>query len=93
MKVAVDVPEPGAAIVFLLKLTVTPEGWPEADKAIDELKLPVAAVVMVEVPLLPSATESEVGEAPIVKFAGPVTVRLTVVVCVTLPPIPVTVIG
>jgi len=93
VKVAVDVPEPGAEMVLLLKLTVTPEGWPDADKAMEELKLPVAAVVMVEVPLLPSATESEVGEAPMVKFAGPLMVRLTVVVCVTLPPMPVTVIG
>jgi len=29
----VDVPEPGAGMDVGLKLTVTPEGWPVADKA------------------------------------------------------------
>ena len=36
--VIVDVPEPGAAMDVGLKLTVTPDGWPLADKAIAELK-------------------------------------------------------
>lgn len=40
-----DWPEPGAAIEDGLKLTVTPEGWPVADKVIAELKPPEACVV------------------------------------------------
>ena len=59
----VDVPEPGAAMDVGLKLTVTPDGWPLADKAIAELKPPETAVVIVEVPELPLATVSEVGDA------------------------------
>lgn len=62
-----DVPEPGAAIEAGLKLTVTPDGWPEADKAIAELNPPETAVVIVEEPLPPCTTETEPGEAEIVK--------------------------
>ena len=36
--VIVEWPDPGAAMVVGLKLTVVPEGTPEADKLIDELK-------------------------------------------------------
>ena len=93
VRVTVDVPEPGAAMVVLLKLTVTPEGWPDADKPMAEPKEPDAAVVIVDVPLLPRATETAVGEAEMVKLAGPTTVRLSVVVWVIPPPIPVMVIG
>lgn len=91
----VDVPEPGAAMDEGLKLTVTPEGWPVADKAIAELKPFSAAVVIVEVPELPLTTVIAVGDAVMVKLAlaGAVTVRVTVDVCVTPPPVPVTVIG
>ena len=64
--VIVDVPEPGAAMEVGLKLMVTPDGWPLADKATAELKLLRALVVMVEVPLFPCSTESEAGEAEIV---------------------------
>jgi hypothetical protein len=66
--VMVEVPEPGAAIEVGLKLTVTPVGWPVADKAIAESKPSKMAVVIVDVPLLPCTTETEVGEAEIVKF-------------------------
>jgi len=48
-------------------------------------------VLMVVVPLDPCTTETEVGEADIVK-AGAVTVRVTEEVCVMPPPVPVTVI-
>jgi hypothetical protein len=89
----VEVPEPGAAIEVLLKLAVTPVGRPDADKPIAELKEPEMAVVIVDVPWLPCATETAVGEAEIVKLAGPVTVRLIVVVWVIPPPIPVIVMG
>jgi len=66
--VMVDVPFPGAAMEAGLKLTVTPVGWPDADNAMAELKLPEIVVVMVEVPLLPCATETVVGEAEMVKL-------------------------
>ena len=49
--------------------------------------------MIVELVDLPHITRSEVGEALMLKFAGAVTVRVTVVCCVTLPPVPVTAIG
>ena len=61
--VAVDVPEPGAAMEDGLKLTVTPVGCPLAVKPIAASNPPETAVVMVEVPLLPTTTETDVGEA------------------------------
>jgi hypothetical protein len=67
--VMVEEPEPGAAIDDGLKVTVTPAGWPLADKAIAELKPPATLVEMVEVPELPAATETEVGEAEMLKEA------------------------
>ena len=91
--VIVEDPEPGAAIEVGLKLTVTPLGWPVADNAIAELNPPETAVVIVDVPLKPWATETEPGEGEMVKVAPEVTVKVTVVVCVTPPPVPVTVIG
>jgi len=67
VKVAVDVPDPGNAIDVGLNPTVTPVGWPVADRAIAESNPPETAVVMVEVPLLPTTTETDVGEAERVK--------------------------
>lgn len=67
MKVAAEVPEPGAAMEVGLKLTVTPAGAPDAVRATAELNPPETVVVMVEVPLLPAATETEAGEAEMVK--------------------------
>ena len=67
-RVKVEVPEPGAAIDVGLKVAVTPVGWPVADSAMDASNPPEMAVVMVEVPLLPWATETEVGEAEMLKF-------------------------
>jgi hypothetical protein len=66
----VEVPEPGAAIDVGLNLTLTPVGWPVADKAIAESKPSETAVVIVEVPLFPRTTETEVGEAEIVIGVG-----------------------
>ena len=66
----VEVPEPGAAMEVGLKVTVTPVGWPEADKAIAELNPPETAVVIVDVPLLPCTTETEAGEAEMVKLGA-----------------------
>ncbi len=91
--VTVEVPEPGALIDVRLKLTVTPEGWPEAESEIEELNDPETAVVTVDVPLLPRATDTAVGDAEIVKFFGAATVKLNTVVCVMPPPTPVIVMG
>ncbi len=87
-------PEPGAAMEVGLKLTVTPVGWPVADKAIAELKPPETAVVIDRIAAVALITESEVGEAEMVKApaVGAVTVSDTVAVCVIPPPVPVTVI-
>ena len=45
VSVKFDVPEPGAAMEVGLKLPVTPEGRPVADKATAALKPPETAVV------------------------------------------------
>jgi hypothetical protein len=89
--VIVELPEPGAAIEAGLKETVTPAGWPVADSAMAELKPPETAVVIVELPAAPLAIDTALGDAEMVKFgvATAVTVRLTVVVWVVLPPTPV----
>ena len=43
----VDVPKPGAAMVAGVKLTLTPDGRPDADSAIAELKLPITVIAYV----------------------------------------------
>ena len=48
--VMVELPEPGAGIGLGLKLTVVPDGTPEADKVTALLKPPLTAVVIVDVP-------------------------------------------
>jgi hypothetical protein len=92
--VTVDVPEPGTAMDVGLKLTVTPAGWPLAVKATAESKPPETVVVTLEVPLLPRTTETELGDAEIVKLglAEAVTFSETLAVSVVLPEVPVTVI-
>lgn len=63
---------------------------------IAESKLPSAAVVIANVALAPWATLIDAGDALMVKSAlttDETTVRLIVVVCVTPPPTPVTVIA
>lgn len=57
----VDVPAP--VMDDGVKLTVTPEGCPEAVKLIAELKPPVTVLVIVELPLLPCTIVTEDGEA------------------------------
>ena len=91
--VIVELPPPGAAIVLGLKLTVVPLGAPVADRLMALLNPPLTAVVMVEVPELPAATLTEVGELASVKLGGAVTVRVTVALCWIPPPFPVIVIG
>ena len=93
VKVNVDVPEPGAAMDVGLKAAVTPVGRPDADSAIAESKPPETVVVMVEVPVAPWTTETEVGEAASVNAGtgADVTVSEIVAVCVMLSPVPLTV--
>ena len=62
--VMIEVPAP--VIEAELKLTVTPVGWPVADKVMAESKPPVTLLLMVDFPELPCATETEAGAAPIV---------------------------
>jgi hypothetical protein len=66
--VMVEVPEPGAGIVAGVKLTVTPVGWPVADKATAELNPKKMADVIVDEPLLPCAADTAVGAAEIAKL-------------------------
>lgn len=61
--VMVMVEDPAPVIEVGLKVMLTPVGWPLADKEMAESKPPVTVLVMVEVPDLPCATESEAGEA------------------------------
>ena len=63
--VSVELPEPGAAMVAELRVSVTPVGWPLAVREIAESKPPETVVVIVEVPLLPCTTETDAGEAEI----------------------------
>src|SRR5271169_6495562 len=79
--VIVELPPPGAAIGLGLKLTVVPDGTPDADRLIALLKPPLIVVVIVDVPWLPCWTLSEAGKAEMVKFAAAVTVSVTVVFC------------
>ena len=91
VSVRVEDPEPGAAIDVGLNAAVAPVGSPDALSAIAELKPPETVVVMVLVPWAPCATDTDAGEAEMVN-AGAVTVSDTVAVCVSPPPVPVTVI-
>ena len=59
--VMVEVPAP--VIEVGLKVTVTPVGWPTADREIPELKPFVTVLVIVDVPEPPCTSVSEAGEA------------------------------
>lgn len=75
VRVRSEVPVPGAAIdPELLKPAVTFAGRPVADKPIAESKPFTAVVEIVDVPLLPWITVTELGEAEMVKLGvgGPV---------------------
>jgi len=78
-----------------LKLTVVPDGIPEADKLTAAAKPLPVMVKMLEVPCSPWAIVRAEGMVRIVKPGCPlgVMVRVTVVVCLTPPPYPITVIG
>ena len=87
LRVMVDVPEP-EPMPMGLKVTVTPEGAPDADRAIAELNPPDGVAVIVVVPELPQATLTELGDALRLKLPlvpAVVTVKETVVVSVMVP--------
>ena len=75
--VMIDVPAPGIDVG--LNPTMTPVGCPDAVNATAELKPPVTELVIVDVPELPSATDTEVGDAEMLKpgAAAAVTVSET----------------
>lgn len=92
LMVMVEVPEPVMEVG--LKEMVTPLPSPEAERLMEELNPPVAAVVTVTEPEDLLATLNEVGEAEREKLADVlVTVSVTAVVWVTPPPVPVMVMG
>ena len=92
--VIAEVPDPGAAMDAGLKLTVTPVGCPVADTATAELNPPNTATVIVDEPLFPCTTDTEAGDADIVKLGvAPVTVNVAVAVRRRPPAEPVIVIG
>ena len=74
---------------FGLNAAVTPDGNPEAAKVTLPVNPFCGAIVIVLVPLPPRATVKLVGEAESAKFGVALTVKLTVVVCVKLPEVPV----
>ena len=61
--VIAELPEPGAGNGLGLKLTVVPDGTPEADRVIALLKPPLIVEVIVELPWFPCATVSDAGDA------------------------------
>jgi hypothetical protein len=87
-----DVPEPVTEVG--LKLPVTPDGMPVADKVTGEAKPPAAVTVTTANPLWPRSRDPDVGDTEMLKVpaAAAVTVSDTVAVCVIPPPVPVTVI-
>jgi hypothetical protein len=91
VRVEVAPPLAGGVTGLVENVAVTPVGRPDTLNVVAELKLFWLAMVMVLLPLLPCATDSEVGEALMVKFGVAVefTVRASVVLAVRLPEVPV----
>jgi hypothetical protein len=92
--VSVNVEDPAPPEMLAgLKLAVTPVGNPLADRATALLNPPVTVLVIVDVPAVLCFTLNEAGLAESVKpGATPlVTVKLTEVLSVSPPPVPVTV--
>jgi hypothetical protein len=76
------------AVELGLNAAVTPFGRPDADKLTLPLKPFCGLTVIVLVPLAPCLTVKLLGDTERVKFGGPVTVRVIVVVFVRLPDVP-----
>lgn len=87
-KVNVELPLPGAAMLPGLKLALTPEGRPEADNEIAELKPPLTEVEIVLVLEPPCATDTLVGEALTVKLGVAVAVIVSEMATVWVIPPP-----
>jgi hypothetical protein len=81
-KVRVELPLPGAAIEAGLRVAVTPEDRPDANKDTVELNPPLTVIETVVLPELPWVTDRLAGEALIAKsgVAAALTVRATGVV-------------
>ena len=92
VRVKCDVPEP--VMELGLKLPVTPDGMPVADKVTAEAKPPATVNVTTANPLWPRSRSPDVGETEMLKepVVAAVTVSETVAVCVIPPSVPVTVI-
>ena len=88
------VPEPPVMLEGL-KFTFTPVGTPEAVRATVPVNPPEGVTVTLALACPPGATLAFVGLAARVKLPPPeeVTVRVTVVVSVVAPAVPVTVMG
>jgi hypothetical protein len=67
----VELPDPGAAMDAGLNVTVTPLGWPDADKLTAESNPPLTAVLIVDEPLFPCTTDKDPGEAEMLKLGVP----------------------
>ena len=63
-----EVPEPGAAIVDGVNVTVTPVGCPLAVNATAPLNPPDTVLLIVDDPFPPCATDTEPGEADKLKL-------------------------
>jgi hypothetical protein len=100
--VTVDVPTVAVALAvnvttlvvlagLVPKAAVTPAGNPEAERVALPVNPPVFVTVIVLVPVEPCVTETLAGEAESEKFgaATAVIVKLTDVVCVSVPEVPV----
>lgn len=87
--VAVRVRVPVVCVEVGLNDAVTPLGRPDADRLTLPLKPFTGLTVTVSVPLAPCVILTLFGEADRLKSGAAFTVRLTVVVCVRLPDVPV----
>jgi len=90
---SVSVELPPAVTEAGLSEAVVPDGRPLVLSVTDSAAPLVAAVEIVEIALPPWTAETAEGFALIEKSFGAVTVRFTVVLCVALAAVPVTVIG
>jgi hypothetical protein len=92
VKLKSDVPVP--VIEDGLKFQLTPLGRPVCESVTGESNPPVAVTVTTAYPCVPRFIDPELGETERLKLPATavVTVRVTVVVCVVLPLVPVTVI-